>query len=93
MYMKGQIMTTITATEARKSFFKIIKDTRKFHEPVRITSPSGTTVMISEDDYDSMVETMHLLEEPGFKESLALSEKEYASGKTKSFEEVFGEPL
>lgn len=86
-------MTTITATEARKNLFKLIKEAQKHHEPVRITAPSGTTVLLSEEDYESMIETMTLLGEPGFRSSLADSEKECAAGQTQSFEEVFNEPL
>jgi antitoxin YefM len=84
-------MTTMTATAASKSFAKIVRNTNLTHEPVRVTSESGSAVILSEEDYESLLETIELLEIPGFRESIVKSEREYASRKIKTFEDIFGE--
>ena len=86
-------MTTITAAEAQNKIAQLIMESQTCHDPVRVTSAAGSAVLMSETDYESIMETISLLEEPGFKESLAAAEKEISLGKTQSFEEVFGEPV
>jgi antitoxin YefM len=90
---KGGVMTTVTASVARKSFGKILRETQVTHEPIRVTSSAGSAVILSEDDYESLIETLNLLESPGFRTTLRNAEKEYSSGDTCFFEECFGEPL
>ncbi|WP_026929440.1 type II toxin-antitoxin system Phd/YefM family antitoxin [Glycomyces tenuis] len=52
---------TITASEARKDLFPLIKKVNDDHAPVRIASKSGNAVLISEEDYEAWQETMFLL--------------------------------
>lgn len=87
------IMTTITATEARKSFFEIIKQTNQQHDIVQVQHKSGNAVIMSADDYESLQETLHLLSQPDFKNKFNQSIHEADTGDFASFEEVFGEPL
>ena len=86
-------MPTITATNARKDFFEIVKGAAEKHEIYHIHHRKGDVVLMSEDEYESLLETLNLLSIPGFKEKFELSQKEIASGETVTFEEVFGEPL
>ncbi len=86
-------MPTITATNARKDFFEIVKGTVEKHEIYHIRHRKGDVVMMSEDEYESLTETLKLLSVPGFKERFELSQKEITSGDTVTFDEVFGEPL
>jgi antitoxin YefM len=83
----------VTATEARKTFFELIKKTNQQHEIFEVQHKSGNAVIMSADDYESLQETLHLLSQPGFKEKFNQSIKEADSGKTLNFEEVFGESL
>lgn len=63
-------MTTITATEARKSLYKLLDEVSESHEPVQITGKRGNAVLIAEDDWRAVQETLYLHSLPGMKESI-----------------------
>jgi len=84
-------MKTITASRARSELFTLLKGTVKGHRQVRITSKEGNTILMSEEDYESLVETLQLLSEPGLKESILKADKEIERGETVSIEEAFPE--
>lgn len=63
-------MTTITATEARKSLYKLLDDVADSHEPIQITGKRGSAVLISEDDWRAVQETLYLTSVPGMRESI-----------------------
>lgn len=52
---------TITASEARRDLFPLIKKVNDDHAPVRISSKGGNAVLMSEEDYEAWQETMFLL--------------------------------
>lgn len=83
-------MVTVTATKARQNFFGLIKKSLKIHAPVQITSKGGNAVLMSEEDYESLIETLEILSVPGMKKSILKAEKEIQAGMTKSLKEVFG---
>jgi antitoxin YefM len=83
-------MTTVTATDARSNLFKLIQKTIKEHSPARISSKAGTAILISEEDFDSIMETVEWMSEPGLLKSLKKSEKQIARGEVFTHEEVFG---
>jgi antitoxin YefM len=63
-------MPTLTATEARTKLYRLIDQTALSHEPVVITGKRGNAVLISEEDWRSVQETMYLLNVPGMRESI-----------------------
>jgi prevent-host-death family protein len=63
-------MISITATEARKSLYKLVDDVSGSHEPVQITGKRGNAVLVGEDDWRAVQETLHLLSVPGMRESI-----------------------
>lgn len=63
-------MKTVTATAARSDLYRIIDSTRDSHEPVQITGKRGNAVLIGEEDWRAIQETMHLLAIPGMRESI-----------------------
>ena len=83
-------MTDINATEARRGFFDIIKNTIKKHKIYHIHHRDGDAVLMSEDEYESMQETLELLSIPGFRESIAKSARQAKTGETFSIDEVLG---
>ncbi|WP_029408403.1 type II toxin-antitoxin system Phd/YefM family antitoxin [Thiomicrorhabdus sp. Milos-T2] len=83
----------VTATEARKTFFELIKQTNQQHEIFEIQHKSGNAIIMSAQDYESLQETLHLLSQPDFKQKFNQSLQEADAGQVSSFEEVFGEPL
>ena len=68
-------MTTLTATQARANFFKLLEQAALSHEPIQITGRRQNGVLISEEDFRAMQETLHLLSVPGMKESLLKAKK------------------
>ena len=68
-------MTTLTATQARANLFQLLDQTAASHKPIQITGRRNNGVLISEDDFQSMQETLHLLAIPGMKSSLLKSKK------------------
>jgi antitoxin YefM len=63
-------MTTITATEARKGLYKLLDDVAGSHEPVQITGKRGNAVLVSQEDWDSVQETLYLVSIPGMRDSI-----------------------
>jgi antitoxin YefM len=66
----GKTMTTVTATEARKQLYRLIDDVADSHEPVQITGKRGNAVLVGEDDWRAVQETLHLVSIPGMRESI-----------------------
>ena len=85
----GGRMITITASRARSDLFSLLKNTVKGHRQVRITSKEGSVVLMSESDYENLIETLELLSIAGLKESLQEADGEIEKGETYSFGEVF----
>ncbi|MCH7823574.1 MAG: type II toxin-antitoxin system Phd/YefM family antitoxin [Acidobacteria bacterium] len=63
-------MPTITATEARKRLYKLVDEVQESHEPVQITGKRGSAVLVGEDDWRAIQETLHLVSIPGMRESI-----------------------
>jgi prevent-host-death family protein len=61
-------MTTVSATEARKRLYALIDEVGQSHEPVQITGKRGNAVLLSEDDWRAIQETLHLVSIPGMRE-------------------------
>ncbi|MGV9557529.1 type II toxin-antitoxin system Phd/YefM family antitoxin [Streptomyces sp. NPDC003522] len=55
---------TISASEARRDLFPLIKRVNDDHTPVRISSKNGDAVIMSADDYEAWQETIYLLRSP-----------------------------
>ena len=63
-------MTIVNVTEARANLYKLIDDVSVSHEPVVITGKRGNAVLLAEDDWNAITETLHLLAVPGMRESI-----------------------
>jgi prevent-host-death family protein len=63
-------MTTISATDARSRLYKLLDQARETSEPILITGKRGNGVLVSEDDWRSIQETLYLLSIPGMRESI-----------------------
>jgi len=84
-------MKTVTVTNARSDLFNLIKRTIKSRNPFRITSKEGDVILISHEDFESLIETLELLSTPGFAKSMKKARKEIEEGNTYSMDEVFGD--
>ena len=63
-------MINTNVTNFRKQIFELIDQTVKYNEPINISTKSGNAVLISEEDYNNLVETMYLNSIPGMSEKL-----------------------
>ncbi len=64
------MMTSVTATEARKRLYALIDEVGESHQAVQITGKRGNAVLLSEDDWRAIQETLHLISIPGMRESI-----------------------
>jgi len=63
-------MTTIPVIEAREKLSRLLDEVSESHEPVHITTKHSRAVLVSEDDWRSIQETLYLLSVPGMRESI-----------------------
>lgn len=63
-------MTTLTASAARTRLYKLLDEAAESHEPVQITGRRSNAVLVSEEDWNAIQETLHLLSVPGMRESI-----------------------
>jgi antitoxin YefM len=63
-------MPVLTASEARAKLYRLIDETSASHQPILITGKRGNAVLVSEEDWRSIQETLHLLSIPGMRESI-----------------------
>lgn len=83
-------MKTYTATEARSELFTLLKRSVRGHQQFRITHKDGDVVVLSQEDYESLLETLELLSTPGLLKGVRQARREIAKGETYSLEEVLG---
>ncbi len=57
-------------TNFRKNLFELINQTIKYNEPVNVVTKDGNAIVLSEDDYNGLLETLELLSTPGMKEKI-----------------------
>ena len=63
-------MVDFTATDARANLYRLLDAAAESHEPVHITGPRNNAVLVSEDDWNAIQETLYLLSVPGMRESI-----------------------
>ena len=63
-------MEVVTVSEARERLYRLVGDVSAAGEPVLITGKRGNAVLLSEDDWRAIEETLYLLSVPGMRESI-----------------------
>ena len=63
-------MTTITASEARAGLYRLIDQVAESHKPVTISGKRANAVLIAEEDWSAIQETLYLMAVPGMRESI-----------------------
>jgi len=81
-------MSRVSATEARRDFFERIREVIRTREPLTIRHREGEVVVIPEEDYEGLLETLELLSEPGFRDGLREAEEDIAAGRTVPMEQI-----
>jgi prevent-host-death family protein len=72
-------MTILNATEARSKLYSLIDEATDSHQPILIKGKRGNAVLISEEDWNAISETLNLLAIPGMRESIQEGMKTPAS--------------
>lgn len=63
-------MLNTNITNFRKNIFGILEQTIKYNEPVNVSTKDGNAVIVSEEDYNGLIETLYLSSIPGMKERI-----------------------
>ncbi len=63
-------MTTLNATQARARLYQLLDEVTQGHDPIQITSKRGNAILVSEEDWRAIQETLYLLSVPGMRESI-----------------------
>jgi antitoxin YefM len=69
-------MAVLTASSARSNLYNLIDQTSESHEPVIISGKRNNAVLVSEEDWNSIQETLYLTSIPGMRESIRDGMKE-----------------
>ena len=79
-------MTILNVTEARAKLYSLIDETQETHRPVVITGKRGNAVLVSEEDWNAIAETLHLMSVRGMSESIKEGLKQDISECTKELD-------
>ena len=63
-------MTTLNVTNARKELYRLVDDANLYGEPTLIVGKRGNAVLVSEEDWNAMQETLYLNSIPGMTQSI-----------------------
>ena len=63
-------MTITNVTNFRKNIFSMLEQTIKYNEPINISTKDGNAVVLSEEEYQGMLETIYLMSIPEMKDKL-----------------------
>ena len=60
-------MLATNVTSFRKNIFALLEQTIKYNEPLSVSTKSGSVVVLSEEDYRGLTESLYLSSVPGMK--------------------------
>jgi len=63
-------MTTLSASEARKRLYNLVDEVKESHQPVQIVGKRSSAVLVSEEDWKAIEETLYLASITGMRESI-----------------------
>jgi len=63
-------MTNTNVTNFRKSIYSMLENAIKYNEPINISTKNGNAVVLSEEEYNSLMETIYLSSIPKLKEEI-----------------------
>lgn len=69
-------MININITNFRENIYELLESTIKYNEPINISTKNGNAVVLSEEDYNNLMETLYISSVPGLKEDIIEGLKE-----------------
>lgn len=68
-------MTTISASEARKRLYNLVDEVKETHTPIQIVGKRNSAVLLAEEDWRAIEETLYLASIPGMRKSIKMGLK------------------
>lgn len=69
-------MITVNASTFRKDLYNMLEQTVRYNEPLNVTTKHGNAVLLSEQDYNNMMETLYLESVPGMVDKILAAANE-----------------
>ena len=63
-------MTNVNITNFRKGIYELLEQTIKYNEPINISTKHGNAILLSEKDYNNLIETLYISSVPGLREDI-----------------------
>ncbi len=63
-------MTNVNVTSFREDIYNMLENTIKYNEPINVSTKNGNAVILSEEDYNSLIETLYIESVPGLKKEI-----------------------
>ena len=63
-------MTNTNITNFRKNIYEMLETTIEYNEPINISTKKGNAVVLSEEDYNNLMETLYIMSVPGLKDEI-----------------------
>lgn len=69
-------MTNINITNFRKDIYELLDQAIKYNETINVSTKNGNAIILSEEDYNNLIETLYISSVPGLKEKIIEGLKE-----------------
>ena len=63
-------MTNINIKNFRKSIYELVEQAIKYNEPINISSKNGNAILLSEEDYNNIMETLYISSNENLKKDI-----------------------
>ena len=63
-------MTSTNVTNFRKNIYELLKQAVKYSEPIKVSTKDGNAVILAEEEYNNLIETLYVETVPGLKEKI-----------------------
>ena len=64
------VMKNTNVTNFRKNIYEMLETTIEYNEPINISTKNGNAIVLSEEDYNSLLETVYIMSVPGLKDEI-----------------------
>ena len=63
-------MTNVNVTSFREDIYNMLENTIKYNEPINVSTKNGNAIILSEEDYNSIIETLYIESVPGLNKEI-----------------------
>lgn len=69
-------MTNTNITNLRKNLYSMIDNAIKYDEPINVSTKNGNAIILSEEEYNNLIETIYISSKPKLKEEIIKRSKD-----------------